>query len=155
MSHGNTQIRQTGIAPPSPTRSLLISSSRRVSRPIFTVPTLDIQSSATTAYQRSKASCAGLQSMLDIARGVGWKSWWFSKQIAHNAITILINLSDDKEILEYLAKDEEFIKQLLGKLTVISSLYILGVSANSDRVLRNRTRIWCACFWQISRKTTR
>ncbi|RAL63283.1 hypothetical protein DID88_004359 [Monilinia fructigena] len=39
------------------------------------------------------------------------------KQIAKDAITILINLSTDKEVLEYLASDKEFINTLLGKLT--------------------------------------
>ncbi|KAI9641031.1 Protein hgh1 [Ciborinia camelliae] len=39
------------------------------------------------------------------------------KQIAKDAITILINLSTDKEVLVYLASDKEFINTLFGKLT--------------------------------------
>ncbi|CZR64151.1 related to FAM203 family protein C1020.12c [Phialocephala subalpina] len=39
------------------------------------------------------------------------------KQIARDAITILINLSTDREVLEYLASDKEFIKTLLGRVT--------------------------------------
>ncbi|KAF8851115.1 DNA-binding protein-like protein HGH1 [Acephala macrosclerotiorum] len=39
------------------------------------------------------------------------------KQIARDAITILINLSTDYEVLEYLASDKDFIKILLGRVT--------------------------------------
>ncbi|TVY80559.1 Protein HGH1-like protein [Lachnellula suecica] len=39
------------------------------------------------------------------------------KEIAKNAITILINLSTDQEILENLASDKEFINTLLGRVT--------------------------------------
>ncbi|RDL31400.1 uncharacterized protein BP5553_09609 [Venustampulla echinocandica] len=39
------------------------------------------------------------------------------KQIAKDAITILINLSTDREILEDLASDKEFITSMLGRLT--------------------------------------
>jgi len=40
------------------------------------------------------------------------------KPIAHNAITILINLSHDEEILEVLARDDAFLEVLLKKITV-------------------------------------
>jgi len=42
----------------------------------------------------------------------------WGKNIAKDAITILINLSTDKDVLEYLASDKEFIKTLLERLTV-------------------------------------
>jgi hypothetical protein len=40
------------------------------------------------------------------------------KKIAKNALTILINLSTDTEVLEFLATDIEFVKILLDRLTV-------------------------------------
>ena len=41
--------------------------------------------------------------------------------IAKNAITILINVSDDAEVLEALAKDDEFLESLLRRVTVCQS----------------------------------
>lgn len=38
--------------------------------------------------------------------------------IAHNALTILINLSPDEEILKSLAEDDEFVEALLSRITV-------------------------------------
>lgn len=38
--------------------------------------------------------------------------------IAKNAFTILINISHDSEVLEYLAKDDKFVEELLRKITV-------------------------------------
>lgn len=38
--------------------------------------------------------------------------------IAKNALTILINLSEDKEIVEYLIKDEVLVESLLSLITV-------------------------------------
>jgi len=38
--------------------------------------------------------------------------------IAKNALTILINLSSDEEVLKCLAEDDDFIETLLFKLTV-------------------------------------
>lgn len=40
------------------------------------------------------------------------------QQIAKNALDILINLSDDHEILEDLAKDNTLLDSLLSRLTV-------------------------------------
>lgn len=41
-----------------------------------------------------------------------------SQQIARDAITILINLSTDRDVLDYLASDKEFVSVLLDKVTV-------------------------------------
>jgi hypothetical protein len=38
--------------------------------------------------------------------------------IAKNALTILVNLASDQEILKFLAKDDHFIEVLLKKLMV-------------------------------------
>lgn len=43
------------------------------------------------------------------------------QQIAKDAITILINLSIDREVLEFLASDKEFIVTLLSRVTVCQS----------------------------------
>lgn len=40
------------------------------------------------------------------------------KPIARNVLTILINLSDDKEVLQNLAKDENLLESLLLRITV-------------------------------------
>jgi hypothetical protein len=44
-----------------------------------------------------------------------------SQQIAKNALTILINISTDREILECLVKDDQFLESLLVRLTVCQS----------------------------------
>jgi hypothetical protein len=41
--------------------------------------------------------------------------------IAKNALTMLINLSDDPEILKSLATDDEFLESLLVRITVCQS----------------------------------
>jgi hypothetical protein len=38
--------------------------------------------------------------------------------IAKNALTILINISHDGEVLKSLAKDDEFLETLLARITV-------------------------------------
>jgi len=38
--------------------------------------------------------------------------------IAKNALTILINISDDEEVLQNLAKDDAFLESLLQRITV-------------------------------------
>lgn len=48
--------------------------------------------------------------------------------IAKNALTILINISDDKDVLEYLAKDDAFLETLLARVTVCQSPFPLSVS---------------------------
>jgi len=46
--------------------------------------------------------------------------------IAKNAITMLVNLSEDKEILKALAEDEPFVEVLLSQITVHKALRILS-----------------------------
>ena len=43
------------------------------------------------------------------------------QQIAKNAITILINLSTDRDVLECLAADDQFLESLLARVTVCQS----------------------------------
>lgn len=55
--------------------------------------------------------------------------------IAKNALTILINLSSDEEVLKCLAEDDDFIETLLFKLTVcycspLSPLILLHADSN-------------------------
>lgn len=38
--------------------------------------------------------------------------------IAKNALTILVNLSEDAEVYDDLAKDDEFLESLLRRITV-------------------------------------
>ena len=42
----------------------------------------------------------------------------FVQPIAKNALTMLVNLSGDEEVLKLLAEDDKFIETLLAKLTV-------------------------------------
>lgn len=49
----------------------------------------------------------------------GWLSTnTFVQPIAKNALTILVNLSGDDEVLKLLAEDDKFVETLLVKLTV-------------------------------------
>lgn len=44
--------------------------------------------------------------------------------IAHNALTILVNISDDKDVLKNLASDDVFRETLLQRITVCQSCLI-------------------------------
>lgn len=60
---------------------------------------------------------------LEIIRYATPKCLWMAvpnetQQIAKNALDILINLSDDHEILEDLSKDNTLLDSLLNRLTV-------------------------------------
>lgn len=46
-----------------------------------------------------------------------------TQPIAKNVFTILINISHDAEVLEFLTKDDKFIEELLRKITVRSNLH--------------------------------
>lgn len=76
----------------------------------------NIQSPPTVTSKGSQAISARLQSTSSSTNKAIITH--ASQQIAKNAITILINLSTDPEILEYLASDVEFIKTLLTRTTV-------------------------------------
>jgi hypothetical protein len=52
--------------------------------------------------------------------------------IAKNALTILINISHDSEILENLATDDAFLETLLKKITVCRSNLLPHNSARDD-----------------------
>lgn len=56
-----------------------------------------------------------------------------SQQIANDALTILINLSTDREVLEKLASDKDFMKTLLGRVTVCQSPTLLLLPSHLTR----------------------
>lgn len=58
------------------------------------------------------------------------------QKIAADATTILINLTADREILEYLASDHEFVKTLLGRVTVCQSALSLAKASTYHRECR-------------------
>jgi hypothetical protein len=67
------------------------------------------------------------------------------QQIARDAITILINLSTDKDVLEFLASDKEFISTLLERVTVCQSstiLFQLWTDNQPTRIPQNQMRIY-------------
>jgi hypothetical protein len=65
------------------------------------------------------------------------------QQIARDAITILINLSTDKDVLEFLASDKEFISTLLERVTVCqSSTFQLWTDNQPTRIPQNQMRIY-------------
>ena len=41
-----------------------------------------------------------------------------TQPIAKNALTILINITGDDEVLKYLAEDDAFLETILGRMTV-------------------------------------
>ena len=43
---------------------------------------------------------------------------WNMQPIANNALTILINISVDRDFLKLLAEDDAFLETLLGRVTV-------------------------------------
>lgn len=54
--------------------------------------------------------------------------------IAKNAITMLINLSEDSEVIEYLTTDEKVVEVILAKLTVgVKFQYHIMVSNTNRR----------------------
>jgi hypothetical protein len=55
---------------------------------------------------------------LDDQEREGLIKYGMIQQIAKDALTILINLSTDREILQNLASDKEFMQTLLGRVTV-------------------------------------
>lgn len=48
-----------------------------------------------------------------------------TKPIAKNALTMLINLSDDPEVLKTLATDDDFLESLLFRITVCQCFVVL------------------------------
>ncbi|PQE15233.1 hypothetical protein CJF32_00007876 [Rutstroemia sp. NJR-2017a WRK4] len=101
ISHGNTQIRQTAVENLVP---------YSLSQPsIFKTNQLLPIKDLKLLYDRSSShNSADVQQTTDLTA---------LQPIAKDAITILINLSTDKEVLEYLVTDKEFLSTLLGKVT--------------------------------------
>ena len=54
--------------------------------------------------------------------------------IAHNALTILINISDDKDVLKNIASDDVFRETLLQRITVCQSCPIPSLPCSIDSV---------------------
>ncbi len=92
----------------------------RKSCAIFPLPACSIQDESAASSEGSEAISSRLQSLSNHRPQLDITTYTF-QQIARDAITILINLSTEREVLEYLASDKEFIKMLLGRVTVCQS----------------------------------
>jgi hypothetical protein len=93
----------------------------RKPRPVLSFPTRNLQNEPAPANKRSEAFSTGLQS-----QSLPWplpkRRLRILQQIAKDALTILINLSTDREILENLASDKDFVRTILGRITVCQPL---------------------------------
>ena len=85
----------------------------------------------------------------------------FEKPIAKNAITILINLSADEEVLASLAEDDTFIETLLVKLTV-SYRADAAIHREADNLLtrarrtsKSQMQMMSPCYLPTSQNQTR
>lgn len=79
--------------------------------------------------------------------------------IAKNALTILINISADLEVLKDISKDDAFLELLLSRITVcqFSGTYVSkDLRADlRDRIRRSRMRTKSQCSSPTWRRTTR
>ena len=64
--------------------------------------------------------------------------------IAKNALTILVNVSEDEEILKNLSEDDVFLESLLRRVTVCQSpmppLFFPPTNDNDSRTQKNPTQ---------------
>jgi len=51
----------------------------------------------------------------------------YLQPIAQNALTILINISSDKEVLKLLADDDAFLETMLLRMTVCQSAFLFAL----------------------------
>lgn len=80
--------------------------------------------------------------------------------IAKNALTMLVNLSEDAEVLKSLTEDEAFLEVLLKRVTVCQWPQRVGpggfeADAKMDRTPKNRTPISCAWSSPTSQRPSR
>lgn len=126
LHHGNTQIRQIG-------KNNFI-----LQRSVFIFINLDIAAENLVGYSTSQPDIfktGQLTPVKDLKLLVkDYPVWYclttpdleifdpniicFSQAIAKNALTILINISADAEILKTLAEDDAFLESLLLRVTV-------------------------------------
>ncbi|PBP28519.1 DNA-binding protein HGH1, partial [Diplocarpon rosae] len=100
VSHGNTQVRQLAVenlVPYSATQPAIFKTNELL--PVKDLKLLVRDYEVRSSREVMKARPNTLQ------------------KIARDATTILINLTADQDILEYLASDHEFVKILLGRVT--------------------------------------
>ena len=96
-------------------------SSGGTSPPILQNPTSDIQDPQAHSGKRSEALGQGLQCELRPFVGPLRDEQTLTeslKPIAKNALTILINISQDQDVLALLAEDDAFLETLLVRITV-------------------------------------
>lgn len=71
--------------------------------------------------------------------------------IAKNALTILVNISSDAEVLKSLAKDDALLETLLSRITVcqFTSAHDLDISVADTRrrIRKSRVRMRSQCCW--------
>jgi len=118
----------------------------RKPRPILSLPTHNLQNEPAPANKRSETFSTRLQS-----QSLPWplpkRRLRIPQQIAKDALTILINLSTDREILENLASDKDFVRTILGRITVCQPLpgSLLLPLTPTNRTPPNPTRISYPC----------
>ena len=104
LHHGNTEIRQIGTISDQPPR--------HNTTYVLTTTTAAENLVGYSTAQPSLFKYNNLEPIKDLRlliRGYA--------QIAHNAITMLINLSEDREILDILVADKTFVEDVLVRLT--------------------------------------
>jgi hypothetical protein len=118
----------------------------RKPRPILSLPTHNLQNEPAPANKRSETFSTRLQS-----QSLQWplpkRQLRILQQIAKDALTILINLSTDREILENLASDKDFVRTILGRITVcqpLSGSHLLSLTP-TNRTPPSPTRISYPC----------
>lgn len=78
--------------------------------------------------------------------------------IAKNALTILINISADPEVLKDIAKDDAFLELLLSRITVCQFPRVFGAGGpelTARRTKRSRMRTKSPCCSPTWPRTTR
>jgi hypothetical protein len=74
-----------------------------------------------------------------------------AKKVAEYALTILVNLTADSDVLRLLATNDRFLDAILARLMVSDSRskIVKLLLIDSDRVRQSQTQICWQCFSQI------
>lgn len=96
-----------------------------------------LQSPPTSARKGSETSRQRLSSayLFDQRLREAKANYDGSQLIAENALTILINLSHDDEVLGNLAQDDVFLETLLKKISVRLSVYCFGGLTCAEQIV--------------------